>query len=249
VRIGADESLKGIKHWVVGANEDGYHYVGAEQGRDFTVDFWADLCTAKAGDSCPECGKPITLARGIEVGQIFELGDKYSKTMGATFSDEDGKERPFIMGCYGIGVSRSMAAVVEQYNDEYGIKWPATIAPAHVCILPLSVNDDLVLPTAEKLAGELSAVGLEVVIDDRKERPGVKFADADLIGWPLQIILGKRGLSNGVYEVKNRHTGDRFEISVDEFNDIVSMIRHQPALASAALRQLLEESQARANRA
>ncbi len=249
VRIGADESLKGIKHWVVGANEDGYHYVGAEQGRDFTVDFWADLCTAKAGDSCPECGKPITLARGIEVGQIFELGDKYSKTMGATFSDEDGKERPFIMGCYGIGVSRSMAAVVEQYNDEYGIKWPATIAPAHVCILPLSVNDDLVLPTAEKLAGELSAVGLEVVIDDRKERPGVKFADADLIGWPLQIILGKRGLSNGVYEVKNRHTGDRFEISVDEFNDIVSMIRHQPALASAALHQLLEESQARANRA
>jgi prolyl-tRNA synthetase len=153
------------------------------------------------------------------------------------------------MGCYGIGVSRSMAAVVEQYNDEYGIKWPATMAPAHVCILPLSVNDDLVLPTAEKLARELSAVGLEVVIDDRKERPGVKFADADLIGWPLQIILGKRGLSNGVYEVKNRHTGDRFEISVDEFNDIVSMIRHQPALASAALRQLLEESQARANRA
>lgn len=225
VRIGADNSLKDIMHWVVGANEDGYHMVGAKQGRDFNVDFWADISTAKEGDGCPECGKPLVSSRGIEVAQVFELGDKYSKTMGATFSDENGKDKPFIMGCYGVGISRCMGAIVEQYNDEFGIKWPLSVAPAHVCVLPLQVDDDKVQPMAERIARELSELGIEVVIDDRKERPGVKFAEADLIGWPLQVIVGKRGLEAGELEVKNRLTGEKRAITIDGYKEAVSMAR------------------------
>ncbi|MBO4365245.1 MAG: proline--tRNA ligase [Eggerthellaceae bacterium] len=225
MRIVADQSLRDVKHWVVGANEDGYHFVGAEQGRDFTVDEWADLSTAMAGDGCPECGKSLTASRGIEVGQVFELGDKYSVAMGATYSDENGKEQPFIMGCYGVGISRCMGAVVEQYNDEYGIKWPLSVAPAHVCVLPLQVGDDLVQPTAERIARELAELGVEVVIDDRKERPGVKFAEADLMGWPVQIVVGKRGLQAGTLEVKNRHTNEKTSISLDEYAEALSFAR------------------------
>ncbi len=186
-RIVAARSLKGIGHWVVGANEDDYHYVGAEEGRDFTVDEWADLCVVKPGDCCPDCGLPLSGSRGIEVSQVFQLGTRYSETMGAIFHDEDGVEHPFIMGCYGVGVSRTVAAIVEQHNDENGIQWPFNVAPAHVCIIPLAVGDDEVQPAAEKLASEIADFGFDVVIDDRKERAGVKFADADLIGWPLQV--------------------------------------------------------------
>ena len=225
MRIIADPALRDIKHWVVGANEDGYHFVGAEQGRDFTVDEWADLSTAMEGDGCPECGKPLVSSRGIEVAQVFELGDKYSKTMGATYSDENGKEQPFIMGCYGVGISRCMGAIVEQYNDEYGIKWPFSVAPAHVCVLPLQVGDDLVQPAAERIARELQELGVEVVIDDRKERPGVKFAEADLMGWPVQIVVGKRGLQAGELEVKNRHTGVKSTITLDAYAEAVASAR------------------------
>ena len=150
------------------------------------------------GDACPHCGLPLKAARGIEVAQIFKLGDKYSKAMNATFMDEDGSEKPFMMGCYGVGVSRTMAAAVEQSYDEFGIVWPAGIAPAHVCVIPLSAKPDEVAEAAEKLAGELAAAGLEVVIDDRNERAGVKFADNDLIGWPVQVVVGKRGLAEGL---------------------------------------------------
>ncbi|MCH4184260.1 MAG: proline--tRNA ligase [Eggerthellaceae bacterium] len=222
VRVGADRSLQDVAHWAVGANEDGYHYLGAQCGRDFEVDVWADLCTACAGDSCPDCGAPLEVARGIEVGQVFQLGDKYSKTMGATYSDAQGIEHPFQMGCYGIGISRALAAIVEQHNDENGIKWPFAVAPAHICILPLSVGDDTVQPAAERLAKELSELGLEVVIDDRKERPGVKFAEADLMGWPMQIVVGKRGLSNGVYEVKNRLTGEKNDVTFAQYKEALA---------------------------
>ncbi|MGI6045357.1 MAG: proline--tRNA ligase [Eggerthellaceae bacterium] len=219
VRVVADESLQAIPKWVVGANEDGYHFVGAEVGVDFEVDIWADLCVAKPGDDCPVCGKPLVGAYGIEVGQIFQLGTKYSESMGATFMDEDGSEKPYVMGCYGIGVTRSMSAIIEQHNDENGISWPLCACPAHICVIPLSVGDDLVEPAAEKLAEELADLGLEVVIDDRKERPGVKFADNDLIGWPLQIIVGKRGLANGNVEVKLRRTGERADVPINEVVD------------------------------
>lgn len=209
VKVAADESLRAIERWVVGANDDGFHFVGAKHGEDFQVDAWADLCTVHEGDACPHCGLPLKAARGIEVAQIFKLGDKYSKAMNATFMDEDGSEKPFMMGCYGVGVSRTMAAAVEQSYDEFGIVWPAGIAPAHVCVIPLSAKPDEVAEAAEKLAGELAAAGLEVVIDDRNERAGVKFADNDLIGWPVQVVVGKRGLAEGTVEVKNRATGEK----------------------------------------
>lgn len=221
-RIFAAHSLKAVPQWVVGANDDGYHYVGARPGIDFEVDEWADLCIVAPGDSCPECGLPLEGARGIEVAQVFQLGDKYSRGMGATFMAEDGSERPFIMGCYGVGVSRTMAAIVEQYNDENGIMWPFAVAPAHVCVIPLTVGDDTVQPAAEKLASDLARFGLEVVIDDRKERAGVKFADADLIGWPLQVVVGKRGLVEGKVEIKMRKTGERRDIDLIAFTDAIA---------------------------
>lgn len=216
VKVAADESLRSIERWVVGANEDGFHYVGAKQGEDFQVDAWADLCTVREGDMCPCCGLPLKAARGIEVGQIFKLGDKYSKAMGATFMDEDGSEKPFMMGCYGVGVSRTMAAAVEQSYDEYGIIWPVGIAPAQVCVIPLSPKPDEVTEAAETLAGELAGAGFEVVLDDRNERAGVKFADNDLIGWPVQVIVGKRGLAEGAVEVKNRATGEKTSVALAE---------------------------------
>ena len=220
VKVAADQSLQGIERWVVGANQDGFHYVGAKLGEDFQVDAWGDLCVVRKGDACPVCGKPMDGARGIEVGQIFKLGTKYSQAMGATFMDEDGKEKPFIMGWYGVGVSRSLAAAVEQCHDENGIVWPVGIAPAHVCVIPLTVNDDLVHPAAEKIAQQLAALGLEVALDDRKERAGVKFADADLVGWPFQIVVGKRGLENGEVELKKRATGQKQVVKLDQIQDL-----------------------------
>ncbi len=224
--VAADQNLEKIARWVVGANEDGFHYVGAAQGEDFKVDVWADLSTAKAGDICPNCGTPLEEARGIEVSQVFQLGDKYSKALGAVYSAEDGSDQPFIMGCYGVGITRTLAAVVEQHNDEYGIKWPASVAPAHLCIIPLTVGDDEVYPAALRLTQTLkeSFPKLEIVIDDRKERPGVKFADADLIGWPTQVVVGKRGLAEGKVEVKRRATGEKFDVSFDSLADSLSFL-------------------------
>lgn len=221
----ADENLRDVPQWAVGANEDGFHFVGARLGEDFTVDEWADLCLVAPGDACPQCGAALEGARGIEVSQVFQLGTKYSESMGALFMDEDGTEKPFIMGCYGVGVSRSLAAIVEQYHDEHGIMWPTSVAPAHVCVIPLTVGDELVEPAAEKLAAEFAELGLEVVIDDRNERAGVKFADADLIGWPLQVVVGKRGLAEGKVEIKVRQTGEKHEIALDAVPQAFSFVR------------------------
>ena len=216
VRLVCDESLRASTSWTCGANEVDYHYTGACPGRDFTVDEWADLVAVREGDPCPHCGAPLHSARGIEISQVFQLGTKYSEAMGATFADEDGKERPFLMGCYGIGVSRTLAAVVEQHNDEHGISWPVCVAPYEVEVVPLSVGDDVVWPVCERVVEELAAADLEVLVDDRKERPGVKFADADLMGMPYQVVLGKRGAANGMAEVKVRATGERLDVALDE---------------------------------
>ena len=155
---------------------------------------------------------------------MFQLGTKYSEAMGATFADEDGKEKPLIMGCYGIGVSRMVSAIVEQHHDEHGIIWPVSVAPYEVEVVPLDVNDDLVWPVAVKIASDLVAAGIEVVVDDRKERPGVKFNDADLYGFPYQIVCGKKAVKNGNVEVKDRATGERQELSIDE---VVAMVVKQ----------------------
>ncbi len=213
----ADQSLRQSVWWTVGANECDYHLVHAQPGRDFQItdDHWVDVVTAQEGDACPRCGKPLHGARGIEVSQVFQLGTKYSEAMGATFMDEDGKEKPFQMGCYGIGVSRTLQAVVEQHYDEHGICWPVCVAPYEVEIVPLDVKGE-VRDVAERIACEAVAAGLEVVVDDRKERAGVKFADADLMGFPYQVVLGRRGVKSGTAEVKNRATGERVDVALDE---------------------------------
>jgi len=214
IQVVADNSLRNSAYWLVGANRPNYHLRGATPGRDFNVDLWADLASAQAGDRCLECGQPLRLERGIEVGQVFQLGTKYSESMGASYMAEDGSEQPFIMGCYGWGVTRSIAAVVEQYNDEQGIKWPLAIAPLEVCVIPLATGEELVA-IAEGLARDLAEQGIECLIDDRDERPGVKFADADLIGWPYQLIVGQRGLAEGVVELKHRQNGQTTKLPLE----------------------------------
>ncbi len=215
VKIVADNSLKAISRWVVGANEDGYHIVGAHLGEDFNVDVWTDLCVVKPGDACPNCGKTLSGDRGIEVSQVFQLGTKYSESMNATYLDEEGKAKPFIMGCYGVGVTRTLAAVVEQHSDNDGIIWPYTVAPAHICIIVLDESDEG-KNFVEQLTEHATFFGFDVVVDDRKERAGVKFADSDLIGWPLQIIVGKRGVANGEVEIKNRASGKRQNVDLSD---------------------------------
>ena len=225
IKVIGDVNLKGIERWVVGANVDGFHFVGAKHGEDFQVDEWADLSLVKPGDSCPKCGASLQGARGIEVSQVFQLGDKYSKTMGAVYSDENGVDKNFLMGCYGVGVSRTLAAIVEQHNDEDGIIWPMSVAPAHVCVIPLTVGDEEVFPVAERIAKELAGQGLEVVLDDRDERAGVKFADADLIGWPVQVVVGKRGVKEGVVEVKRRGESEKTKVPFATLSEALSFVK------------------------
>ena len=216
IRVVGDLSLEDSQWWLCGANKADYHLDHVELGRDFEINEWKDLVTSQEGDICPECGLPLHAARGIEVGQVFQLGTKYSSALNATFTDENGEDKPLVMGCYGIGVSRLLAAVVEQYNDEKGIKWPVSVAPYEVSVLCLSDKDPEIWDAAGAVADACVAAGLETVVDDRAERPGVKFADADLIGFPWQVIVGKKGVANGIAEVKERATGNRFEVALDE---------------------------------
>lgn len=216
IRLVCDVNLKGSKKWACGANEADYHYTGACPGRDFTPDAWEDLVTVVAGDPCPHCGKPLSAARGIEVSQVFQLGTKYSEAMHAYFTDVDGKEKPFLMGCYGVGVSRTLAASVEQHNDGHGIIWPVAIAPYEVAVIPLDPGREPCQGACDKIVSALCDEGIEVVVDDRDERPGVKFADNDLMGFPYQIVLGRRGLENGTVELKDRATDEREDVALEE---------------------------------
>ena len=224
VRVCADASLRSSEWWLVGANEEDYHFLHARAGRDFSIGEWVDVITAKAKDRCPSCGAVLTGARGIEVSQVFQLGTKYSKSLGATFTDESGHECPFLMGCYGIGVSRTLAAIVEQHHDEHGIIWPVSVAPFEVEIIALDVDDELVWPVAQDIAEGLVRAGVEVVVDDRTERPGVKFNDADLMGFPYQIVCGARGLKKGVVELKHRAGGERQELPAGEAVERVAQL-------------------------
>ena len=212
VRLLADHAVNGMRNAVVGANRADTHYVDANQGRDFTVTQFADLRNAQAGDPSPRGGGSLTLAKGIEVGQVFLLGTKYSKSMQATILDDQGKERLAVMGCYGIGVGRTAAAAIEQNHDEKGIIWPFPIAPFHVHLLPVSQSDNTAEATT-RIYDDLLAGGFEVLWDDRQDRAGVKFNDADLIGAPFQIVIGDKGLADGVLEVKIRRTGVKSRVA------------------------------------
>jgi prolyl-tRNA synthetase len=208
VEVIADEALR-EGQYVAGANEDGWHLRGVQAGRDYETTF-ADIRQAVAGDSCPECGGTLEVQTAIEVGHIFKLGTFHSNAFGATFLDEDGREKPLVMGSYGIGLARTMAAIVEQCHDENGIVWPDAVAPydAHV----------VALAGAEKIAGHaaeaLSGAGLDVLLDDRDQRPGEKFADADLIGCPIRVTAGKKSLEDGKVDVRNRASGDETRLNV-----------------------------------
>jgi prolyl-tRNA synthetase len=206
LRLIADHAVKTLRNVVVGANEADTHYVDANWDRDFTVEQFADLRNAQAGDPSPKGDGSLRMARGIEVGHVFMLGTKYSQAMGAMFLDPEGKECQAVMGCYGIGVSRIAAAAIEQHHDAKGIHWPAPIAPFHVHMLPLS-QSAAVSATAHTLYETLSQAGIEVLWDDRDERAGVKFNDADLIGAPYQLVIGEKGLAQGTIELKDRKTG------------------------------------------
>ncbi len=205
-RIVADHAVKGMANVVVGGNEPDTHYVDANRDRDFTVERFADLRNARAGDPSPRGGGKLKIARGIEVGHVFMLGTKYSEAMGAKFLDPQGKERLAVMGCYGIGVGRTAAAAIEQNHDAKGIIWPAPIAPFQVHLLTLSQSEK-VTGTAQNLYDALGTAGMEVLWDDRDERAGVKFNDADLIGIPYQLVIGDKGLAQDQVEIKERRTG------------------------------------------
>lgn len=212
VAIWADNELRGASGMVTGANQGDAHLVNVDLARDAAITAYADLRTVTEEDPCPRCGGRLTLPRGIEVGHVFKLGTKYSEAMRATFLDEQGKERFMVMGCYGIGVSRIVAAAIEQNHDEQGIIFPPSIAPFDLEIVALNMKDEAVRGAAESLYEELRSLGAEVLLDDREERPGVKFKDADLSGIPLRVVVGGKGLERGVYEVSIRRTGERTEV-------------------------------------
>jgi prolyl-tRNA synthetase len=204
-RILADETLRGAKGMTTGANEDGFHLRHVEMDRDIKVDVWADLRTVNAGELCVATGQPLKIRRAIEVGHVFKLGTKYSEKLNATFLAEDGSRKISHMGCYGIGITRTMQAVIEQCNDKDGIIWPLSVAPYTVCITPLAVGPETaVMKLAEQIYAGLSGKGVDVILDDRDERPGVKFKDADLVGFPIRIGIGEKSLAKGEVEVKRR---------------------------------------------
>ncbi|MDR3287910.1 MAG: proline--tRNA ligase [Peptococcaceae bacterium] len=208
LKILADPEIALMPQAICGANRTGYHYRHVVPERDLPIAQTADIRQIEAGEACPACGAPLQAARGIEVGQVFNLGTKYSQALQATYLDEKGAENLIHMGCYGIGVSRTMAAAIEQNHDADGIIWPLPVAPYHCLIVPVNMKDSEVAGVAEKLYRELTALGVETVIDDRDERPGVKFKDADLVGYPLRITIGTKTLAQGQVELRNRKTGE-----------------------------------------
>jgi prolyl-tRNA synthetase len=216
LRTVADHAIHGMRGAVTGANEADAHFVDVDEERDFTPAAFADVRSAVAGDPCPRCaGGKLELHRGIEVGQVFYLGTKYSAKMGATYLDPEGREQPIEMGCYGIGVSRLLAAAIEQNHDANGIIWPYAIGPFEVIVLPINYLDEKIRAAANRLYDELRTRNVDVLLDDRDERPGVKFKDADLIGVPLRITIGAKGLDKGVVEMRRRREGSVEEIPLD----------------------------------
>lgn len=226
IPIFADIDIKTMYNFVTGANEKDAHYINVNLDRDFKVSQFLDIRRYAPGDLCPHCGSETRMDKGIEVGHTFKLGTKYSKAMGATFIDEKGNEKEIVMGCYGIGVGRTVAAAIEQSHDENGIIFPMPIAPFQVIILPVNIKVELIRETAERLYQDLTERGIEVLYDDRDETPGVKFKDADLIGIPIRLTLGEKNLKKGLIEIKKRKTGEIILIEkekvIDEIEKMIS---------------------------
>ncbi len=215
VRILADHRVRARGEWVAGANEIDHHATGVVLGRDFDVERFEDLAEVREGDPCPRCGAALKVGRSIEVGHTFQLGTRYTVPLEATFTEEDGSEQPFVMGCYGIGVTRVVAAIAEQHNDEHGLAWPKAVAPFEIVVILVNRDDERVVTEAERIYAELRESGVEVVLDDRESAAGVKFNDADLIGFPVQVVVGKRGIEAGQLDIKVRATGDKRQVPSD----------------------------------
>ena len=214
-RVLADQAVAVMSDFGLGANEANYHLTGANHGRDFTVETFVDFRQAEAGDACPRCAGKLEAWRGIEVGHVFKLGTKYSDAMNATVLDDQGKDRTLIMGCYGIGIGRTAAASIEQNHDDNGIVWPMPLAPFQVIVTVLNPKDEAVFAAGEKLYQDLLADGVEVLLDDRDERPGSKFKDADLLGIPLRVNVGARGLKEQSFELQDRRGGERVMLPIE----------------------------------
>jgi len=221
-RVLADQELAIMSDFGLGANEENFHLTGANHGRDFQVEAFVDLREAQAGDPCPRCKGQLESWRGIEVGHVFKLGTKYSEAMHATVLDGQGKERTLVMGCYGIGIGRTAAAAIEQNHDENGIIWPMPLAPFQVIVTLLNPGDETVLSAGEALYDQLLAEGLEVLLDDRDERPGSKFKDAELLGIPLRVTVGARGLKEQSFEVQDRQSGEKSMLPVDDAAEAIA---------------------------
>ncbi len=224
----ADSSLRAPHGWVTGANEVDHHAKHMVLSRDFTPAAWGEIVVVEPGDACPNCGEPLRIDRGIEVGHVFQLGDKYSKSLGAVYTDDAGAEHPMVMGCYGIGVSRILSAVVEEHHDEHGLCWPASVAPYQVHLIVIPGRGDgaaAVNAAADELYSRLRGRGIDVLFDDRDVSPGIKFADADLLGMPVQLTLGAKGYARGIVERKIRATGERDEVGLDAAVEAVASER------------------------
>jgi len=222
VMIIVDNEIPQMRNFIVGANETDYHIKNVNYGRDFKADVVADIKNVIEGDKCPRCGSPLKIDRGIEVGHIFKLGTKYSDALGAKYVDEEGNEKPIIMGCYGIGINRTVAAIIEQHHDEKGIIWPMSVAPYHVIIVPVNVSNEAQNRVAEDIYAALQKEGIEVLIDDRDLRAGVKFNDADLLGIPIRITVGKK-VDDGIVEIKLRENEEAEEVKI---SDVVEKVKN-----------------------
>ena len=216
-----DEEVANMYNMILGANETGYHLKNVNYGRDFEG-IVGDFRKIESGEKCPKCGSEVTIARGTEVGHIFKLGTKYSAAMNATFIDENGKNVPFVMGCYGIGVTRTMASIIEQHHDDNGIIWPLSVAPYHVSVIPVNIKDEAQMKIANKLYDELRKIGVDAILDDRNERPGVKFKDSELIGIPMRVTVGKK-ITDGEVEFKLRDG----EMEVIKIEDVLEKVKSQ----------------------
>lgn len=228
IKVVADREVPLMVNHECGDGRKDYHLLNVNYQRgDYRIDVTADIALVEKGAKCPVCGAPLDLARGIEVGQIFKLHTKYSEKLGARYVDENGDEHDMVMGCYGIGVGRTMAAIIEQHHDAHGIIWPMSVAPFEVEIVPVNDKDDWLMAEAEKLYRELQQRGVEALLDDRKERPGVKFNDGDLLGFPLRVVMGKKCHETGLAEVKVRASGEVFEVPLADLADRVCALKQQ----------------------